>query len=134
MKLPSKNIRNHENLRFHNSVRPDPAAPGPRKLRTIFPHTSVLSKPPQLPYGANKNGWVAFLVCSVFPGIFPLIPKRGSMEFPKSCKLKIRLFSATRSGGTGSQKVAHHFSAHFRLVKTPSIAICGICFSSEGPY
>ena len=26
---------------------------GPRKLRIIFPHTSVLSKPPQLPYGAS---------------------------------------------------------------------------------
>ena len=25
------------------------------KLRTIFPHTSVLSKPPQLPYGVKKS-------------------------------------------------------------------------------
>ena len=33
---------------------------------------------------------------------------------------KISLFSATRSGARGSQKVAHHFSAHFCLVKTPS--------------
>ena len=53
MKLPSKNVKNHENLRFHNSVRPDPAAPGPRKLRVVFPVISVLSKPPQLPYGAT---------------------------------------------------------------------------------
>ena len=27
--------------------------PGPNKLRSIFPHTSVLPKPPQLPYGAT---------------------------------------------------------------------------------
>ena len=53
MKLPSKNVKNHENLRFRNSVRPDPAAPGPRKLRVVFPLISVLPKPPQLPYGAK---------------------------------------------------------------------------------
>jgi hypothetical protein len=53
MKLPSKNVNKHENLRFHNSVRPDPAAPGPRKLRVVFPVISVLSKPHQLPYGAT---------------------------------------------------------------------------------
>ena len=32
----------------------------------------------------------------------------------------------------GSQKVAHHFSAHFRLVKTPSIAIWGNIFVFGG--
>ena len=37
MKLPSKNVKTHDNLRFHNSV----------------PVISVLSKPPQLPYGAK---------------------------------------------------------------------------------
>ena len=52
IKLPSKNVNNYEQLRFRNSVRPDPTALGPIKLRTIFPHTSVLPKPPQLPYGA----------------------------------------------------------------------------------
>ena len=30
------------------------ADPGPIKLRTIFPHFSVLLKPPQLPYGVRK--------------------------------------------------------------------------------
>ena len=44
-----KNIENHANSRFDNLVRPDSARPGPRKLRTISPHTSVVSKPPQLP-------------------------------------------------------------------------------------
>ncbi len=34
-----------------DSVRQKIGDPGPIKLRTIFPHTSVLSKPPQLPYG-----------------------------------------------------------------------------------
>ena len=53
MKLPSKNDKNHDYLRFDNSVRPDPEHAGPIKLRTIFPHTSVVSKPPQLPYGAK---------------------------------------------------------------------------------
>ena len=54
----------HENLRFHNSVRPDLAAPGPRKLRTISPHTSVLSKPLN-PYGAYFfSEWPAQGPCS----------------------------------------------------------------------
>ena len=44
-------------------------------------------------------------------------------EFQKSWKFKISQLSATRSGGTGSQKVAGGVSAHFCLVKTPSIAI-----------
>ena len=54
-----KNVKNHEKLRFRNSVRPDPAAPGPRKLRVVFPVISVLSKAPQLLHGANKKkmGW-----------------------------------------------------------------------------
>ena len=28
---------------------------GCQKLRMVFPHISVVSKPPQLPYGAKKN-------------------------------------------------------------------------------
>ena len=35
------------------------------------------------------------------------------------------MFFETRFGETGAQKVAHHFSAHFCLAKTPSIAIWG---------
>ena len=50
-----QNSQNPENLRFHNSVRPDPAAPGPRKLRVVFPLISVLSKPPQLPLGITED-------------------------------------------------------------------------------
>ena len=50
MELPSKNVKNHKNLRLHNSVRPDPTAPGDRKLRVVFPLISVLSKRPQLQY------------------------------------------------------------------------------------
>ena len=45
--------RNHEQILFRNSVRQKIAAPGPTKLRTIFPRTPVLPKPPQLPYGAK---------------------------------------------------------------------------------
>ena len=47
---------------FDSSVRPDWPSTGPRKLCTIFPHTSVLAKLPQLPYGAKYVflgvGWV----------------------------------------------------------------------------
>ena len=71
MKLPSKNYDNYENERFHYSVRPDPATPGPRKLRVVFPHTSVLSKPPQLPYGAKYlflGGWGGVGSPGIFKG------------------------------------------------------------------
>ena len=40
-------------LEISHSVRPDPAAQGPRKLRVVFLVISVLSKPPRLPYGAK---------------------------------------------------------------------------------
>ena len=36
-------------------VRPDWPSTGPRKLRTIFPHTSVLSKPPSIAIWGNKK-------------------------------------------------------------------------------
>ena len=59
MKGLSKKSKNDGHLRFDNSVRPDPAAPGPRKLRAVFPLISVLPKPNQLPYGAKYvfGGW-----------------------------------------------------------------------------
>ena len=68
MKLPSKNVNNHENLRFRNSVRPDPAARGPRKLRVVFLVILVLT-PPQLPYGAKYLFWGVLQVrrCSSEP-------------------------------------------------------------------
>ena len=74
MKLPSKNVKNH--TIFHNSVRPDPAAPGPRKLRVVFPVISVLPKPPQLPYGAT---YFVSAVFSVFP-VFPLLDPRIGLD------------------------------------------------------
>ena len=37
-------------------MRPDPAAPGPKKMRVVFPVISVLSKPRKLPYGATYGG------------------------------------------------------------------------------
>ena len=51
----------------------------------------------------------------------------STLEFPvyrKSWKIKIWLFGETENWRPGAHKVAHHFSAHFCLVKTPSIAIC----------
>ena len=49
------------------------AAPGPRKLRTLFPHTSVLPKPPQLPYGVTKELLGRIFVFSSFYPIGPLL-------------------------------------------------------------
>ena len=48
---------NHEHSRFFYSVRQKIEDPGPIKLRTIFPHSSVLSKPPQLQYWVNKSSF-----------------------------------------------------------------------------
>ena len=64
-----------------DSMRPDPAAPGPRKLRVVFPLISVLPKPPQLPYGAK---YICLAVFSVFP-VFPLfwvpVSEPGFLDF-----------------------------------------------------
>ena len=53
-------------------MRPDWPSTGPRKLRTIFPHTSVLPKPPQLPYVAKSKKWVVFSVVPVFTLLDPI--------------------------------------------------------------
>ena len=53
-------------VRFRNSVRPDWPAPGPIKLRVVFPLTSVLSKPPQLPHGAKYFVLDQFFVFDFF--------------------------------------------------------------------
>ena len=46
----------------------------------------------------------------------------------KIMKHIISLFGETENCGTESHKVAHHFSAHFRLAKTPSIVRWGKIF------
>jgi hypothetical protein len=46
---------NTESSRLDYSVRQKIGDPGPIKMRTIFPHTSVLPKLPQLPCGINTN-------------------------------------------------------------------------------
>ena len=51
---------NPESWRFNYSERQTIGDPGPIKLCTIFPYTSVLSKPPQLPYGAICFGGVGW--------------------------------------------------------------------------
>ena len=58
-------VGNPENLRFDYSMKQKIGDPGPIKSRTIFLHTSVLSKPPQLSYGV-KN--VNFHENPFFPG------------------------------------------------------------------
>jgi hypothetical protein len=74
MKLPSKDVKNHEKILCHYSVRQKIAAPGPTKLRTIFPHTPVLPNPPQLPYGAKYFVWPYFLFFPYWIPIGPMDP------------------------------------------------------------
>ena len=50
MKELSKNVKNHEISRFHNSVRQKIGDAGSISTQNIFPLSSVVSKPPQLPY------------------------------------------------------------------------------------
>ena len=71
----SKNVENHANLKFHNSVRPDWPSAGPVKLRTIFPLISVLPKPPQLQYWAifvSRRGPIEFHIDEVVGVLFGL--------------------------------------------------------------
>ena len=54
-------------------------------------------------------------------------------EFLKSLKTKMSKIPVTENCEHGSQKIVHHFPAHFRLVKTPSIAIWSIILFGEAP-
>ena len=56
------------------------------------------------------------------------LPSKNVKNHDSQWIFKISQLSATRSGGTGSQKVAGGVSAHFSFVKTPSIATLGIFF------
>ena len=48
----------HASFRTAGTVmRPDSANAGPQKMRATFPHLSVLSKPPRLPYGTKYCFW-----------------------------------------------------------------------------
>ena len=67
-----------------------------------------------------------------FGGPKPFGDEGTFQECRKSWQLKIWLFSETRFGETGSQKIAHHFPSHFCLVKTPSIAIPFFLFHGQG--
>ena len=73
-------------LRLDNSVRPDLAHAGPRKLRT--PHTSVSPKPPQLQYGSLfsvflfSHYWTPIGAIMGFP--VSLIFSLGGGNFPPS--------------------------------------------------
>jgi len=51
-------IGNHEMKRLDYLVRHNIGDTGPIKSRKVFPLISVLSKPPQLPYGANPSFYV----------------------------------------------------------------------------
>ena len=53
MKLPSKNVKNHENLLFDYSMRQKIGDPGSISTQNMFPLTPIVPKPPQLPYGAK---------------------------------------------------------------------------------
>ena len=78
----TKNYQNHENQRADYSVRPDWPSTGPKKSRTIFPHTSVLSKP--LKSGAHgaqtkyKKG-AHFITTIMILGGFPSPQKKQNV-------------------------------------------------------
>ena len=127
MKLPSKNVENHENLIFDNSVRPDPAAPDPTKLRTVFPHTSVLPKPPQLPYGAKYLFWAVFSVFQFFHcwtpvGARPLLCKQlKAME--RLLKLSIAYGCWDHLGSLGASCVSLACPGDLRSLRQGSLGL-----------
>ena len=65
----SNNVKNHEFKRFHYSVRQKIGDAGSVSTQNMFPLRSVVSKPPESPYGANpifvgqKSSFSAFWSC-----------------------------------------------------------------------
>ena len=57
----------------HYSVRQKIGDPGSISTQNMFPLHSVVSKPPESPYGATKNNWQKIQFFSFFP-------YRGSIE------------------------------------------------------
>jgi hypothetical protein len=80
----------------------------------IFDEGSFNQKP--LALGRSERQFVGILSWSYL------------LRMSKIMKNIMSLFGETENCGTGSHKVAHHFSAHSRLAKPPSIAIWGKIF------
>ena len=72
MKGLSKNVKNHEILLFHNSVRQKIGDPGSISTQNMFPLTPVVPKPFQLQYKAKYVFWPVFRFFSFSP-IGPLL-------------------------------------------------------------
>ena len=66
MKGLSKNVKIHEILLFHNSVRQKIGDPGSISTQNMFPLIPVVPKPPQLPYGAKYYFVASFSVFQFF--------------------------------------------------------------------
>ena len=81
MKLPSKNVKNHENLLFHYSVRQKFGDPGPISMQNMFPLRLVTPKRPELPYGAKKTNWQKIQFFSFSPYWSPIGPLLNPAEF-----------------------------------------------------
>jgi len=72
MKGLSKNVKNHEILLFHNSVRQKIGDPGSISTQNMNPLHSVVSKLPESPYGAKYVFFCRKSSFSVFSPIDPL--------------------------------------------------------------
>ena len=74
----SKNVKNHETLLFHYSVRQKIGDPGPISMQNMFPLLPVTPKRPELPYGAKYYFLASFSVFGFFPYWTPI----GSLLTP----------------------------------------------------
>jgi len=72
MKGLSKNVKNHENLLFHCSMRQKFGDPGSISTQNMFPLTPVVPKPPQLPM-AKYLFLASFSVFQFFPLLDPSV-------------------------------------------------------------
>ena len=126
MKGLSKNVKNHEILLFHYSVRQKIGDPGSISTQNMFPLIPVVPKPSQLPYGAKYCSFISF---SVFSPIGPLLD-------PYFHQHVFQLKQQYESWRLGVYFDAKYASAHPRRTKTPSIAIWSniFCFGRKSGF
>ena len=74
MKGLSKNVKNHEILIFHNSVRQKTGDPGSISTQNMFPLLPVTPKRPELPYGPKYFVFAENPVFQFFPYWSPIGP------------------------------------------------------------
>ena len=84
MKGLSKNVKNHEILLLHNSVRQKIGDPGPISMQNMFPLISVVPKPPKSPYGAKYLFLAENPVFQFFPLLVPYWSPIGPLLVPEN--------------------------------------------------